>query len=160
MNDETEKIDKERRAWYRRNLRTLELLSLPVLDKVCEWIYHRWYLAPEPEENEICAGWKIFADRTRAAQKGIDRPWQDFLMPHPKWGSFQNGEMALNEPVIRLSGPILESEQIENTGDLRIYSVDMGYSLGPLAAEGGILEVTVFPDGSVSCRSLGMCWRA
>lgn len=160
MNEETEEIEKERRNWYRRNLRIFKLLSEPVLDEVCKWIYHRWYLDPEPDDAEICAGWKIFADRARAAQKGINRPWRDFLMPHPKWRSIQNGEIAIDEPLVRLSGPILEAERIEGTGDLRIYSIDMGYSIGPLAAEGGLLEVTILPDGSVSCRSSGMCWRA
>jgi len=54
----------------------------------------------------------------------------------------------------------LEAEQIKNNGELLIHSVVMGYSVGPTAAEGGVLEVTVFPDGSASCRSYGMYWIA
>jgi hypothetical protein len=149
-------------GWYRRNLRSLRTLTEPVLDQMCEWLHQRYIVDPGGNFDGWCPGWRYFAARAPSLRGGDFRPWKDFLRPVPGWRSVRNAEPGESGRHDTIAGPELTVTIVDDasTAGAMRYRVEMGEVFGPMAGQGGELEVTVGADGAVDCRATGGCWIA
>lgn len=149
-------------GWYRRNLKSMRILTEPVVDQVCEWLHQRYDVNPEHDYDGLSPGWRYFIARAPSLRRPDFRPWRDFLRPVPGWRAVRNAEPGEPGWYEWIAGPVLNVtvNKAESSDELTRYLVEMGEVIGPDMGRGGEIEVAVAADGSVNCRAIGLVWIA